>query len=109
MNGVGRFPNNLNARIQQNGHIPNGRNDDTQIHDLEEVDTISKHVQQNGIPNGRVMMNGAVPQANGHVPNGKAIGNGFLANGNAKLANLESQRREHIRNMYQGYHADNHI
>lgn len=115
----GRLPNvtNLNARIQQqNGHLPNKRVDnDTQIHDLEELDTISRHVTQNGginnhnqMANGVIrVMNGNAIQANGSIPNGKAIGNGFLANG--KLASLESQRRDNIRNMYQGYHGDNHI
>lgn len=95
----GRMTNGYaNGRVQ-NGHIPN--RDETTIHDLEELDTISRHVA-NGVANGRIA-NGII---NGKVPNGKAIGNGFL---NGKLNDLESQRRENIRNIYQGYPLDNHI
>lgn len=89
---------NLHGRIQ-NGHLPN--RDDTTVHDLEELDSISRHVQ-NGAANGKVM-NGV---ANGNGPKAKPIGNGFS---NGKLASLESQRRENIRNLYQGYQANNHM
>lgn len=101
-NGGVRHYNNLN------GHIP--QDNEATLHDLEavsELETISKRVQgtiQNGVNNLRGIPNGIM---NGHGPKGTAVGNGFVQGD--KFRDLDQQRREHIRNMYQGMPLDSHI
>lgn len=97
-NGGVRQHNNLN------GQLPNDT--EATLHDLEavaELETISRRVQgniQNGVNNFRGM-------PNGQMPNGTAVGNGFVPGD--KFRDLDQQRREHIRNMYQGIPLDSHI
>lgn len=108
----GSIPNGIRnyGNGNGNGHVPNGT--DATLHDLEsvaELETISKRVQGN-IQNGNmkgVLPNGMMGMMNGHAPNGTAVGNGFLPVD--KYRDLDQQRREHIRNIYQGIPVDSHI
>lgn len=94
-----------NGRIP-NGTIGNGRiaqGDDTVLHDLEDepIQTISKNVNL-AVANGIHHM--AQQQAAITIP--KISSNGMIGN---KIASLNEDRRNNIRELYGRIHSENHI
>lgn len=100
----------ISKRIQ--GNIANGNNNHVGNGIVNGIGNgIANGIGANGIANRAVngvnhLANGFGGLANGHAPHGTAIGNGFV---NGKLNDLDAQRRDNIRNMYQGIPVDSHI